>query len=127
MGIYPAENVTDTTFGNIVYKEFFGIEGNNIDLIGKIDVSADLKPTYLPLTKVIIGAANITLFGTAEVNAGYTLLHSNETVMMLEGSRIASLRENTCNEDTQSKDLFRCIERNSRLNNLTDESLTKAF
>ena len=127
VGIYPGENVTDTTFGNILYKEFFGIEGNNVELIGKIDVAPDTKPTYLPLSKVIIGAANITLFGTAEVKAGYTLLHANETLLMLEGSRIASLKENTCNEDAKSKDLFRCMERNSLLTNLTDDSLTAAF
>ena len=78
--------MTDTTFGNILYKEFFGIEGNNVELIGKIDVAPQVKSTYLPLSKVIVGAANITLFGTAEVKAGYTLLHANTTLLMLEGS-----------------------------------------
>ena len=104
-----------------------GIEGNNVELIGKIDLSPEVKSTYQPISKVIVGAANITLFGTAEVKAGYTLLHANETLLLLEGSRIASLRESTCNEDIKSKDLFRCLERNSMLSNLTDETLTKAF
>lgn len=86
-----------------------------------------VKPTYHPVSKVVIGAANITFFGTAQVKAGYTLLHANETLLMLDGSRVESLRSNTCNENKRSKDLFRCIERNSLLQNLTSDVLSSSF
>ena len=113
VGIYPGKNATDTTFGNIYYKEFLGIEGVNVNIVGRFDLAPDLKDSYKPQSKVILGAANITLYGTAEVKAGYTLMHANETLLMLEGAKVSSLRENTCNVDEDSKDLFVCIARNS--------------
>jgi len=125
--IYPGENATDTTFGNVRYREFFGIEGANVNIIGNIDLADGLKDSYKPHSKVIIGAANITLFGTAKIKAGYTLLHANETLLMLEGSKVKSLRSNTCNVDEKSKDLFVCIKRNSLLDELDSHYLATTF
>ena len=54
VGIYPAENVTDTTIGNIFYQEFIGIQGENINMIGDIALGTHVKDTYGPVSKVIV-------------------------------------------------------------------------
>ena len=41
VGLYPAENVTTITVGNINYREFFGIQGSNINLMGQIHLAAE--------------------------------------------------------------------------------------
>ena len=83
--------------------------------------------SYGPKSKVIIEAANITLYSGAEVNSGYTLLSANETIQMMEGTKIASLRENTCNMDPHSSDLFVCIKPYSLKDELTTEHTIELY
>ena len=46
VGFYPNENVTDISIGNIKYREFFGIVGTNVNLIGKIHLAAQYTHKY---------------------------------------------------------------------------------
>ena len=80
VGIYPGENNTDTTLGNILYHQFIAVQGANINLVGEMKLASNVMESYGPRSKVIIEAANITLYSGAEVNAGYTLLSANETL-----------------------------------------------
>ena len=127
VGIYPGENATDTIFGNIFFKEFIGIQGKNVDLIGKIDLGPNVKDSYRPLSKVVVTAGNVTLYGTAEIRAGYTLLQANATLTLLEGSRVASLVENTCNVDVGASEVFSCFASNSLQTELTADSIREAY
>jgi hypothetical protein len=113
----------------MIYNEFLGIVGTNVNLVGKVNLALSVKETYRPMSKVIIEAANITLLSDAEVSAGYTLLHANETILMEEGAKIFSLRKNTCNIDSSSssKDLFVCIKPNTLENTLTENLVTVNF
>lgn len=70
---------------------------------------------------------NVTLFADAEVQGGYTLFHANRTLQLMEGSKVRSYRENTCNLDVNATDMFVCIERNSLQEELTPEYLTDRF
>ena len=127
VGIYPALNASDISLGQIMYKEFLGIQAYNtsVSLLGTVNLGPSVKDSYKPHSKVIVQAANITVVD--EINASYTFMHSNETLMLLDGAKINSLSENTCNLEINSKDLFVCIERNSLLQNITEESVTTAF
>ena len=127
VGIYPGVNNTDTTFGSIFYHEFLGIVGTNVNLVGEVTLAASVKDAYKPQSKVIIEAANITLFSDAHVSAGYTLMHANHTLELMEGAKISTLRENTCNTDRFSKDLFTCIKPNSLEDALTQTMITANF
>lgn len=127
VGIYPAENVTDITIGNVNYREMFGIVGQNINLVGKIHLAAEFTHNYAWQSKVIMSGQNITLFNEAEIFGGYNLLHANHTIELLTGSKILSLRNNTCNTDVESKEMFRCIDKYSLEQALSQEYLLDRY
>lgn len=75
----------------------------------------------------MVEAANITIFSESVVSAGYTLLEANDTVEMMEGSRVDSLRENSCNVDRFSQDLFLCFDKTTLDSNLTEALVSANF
>ena len=54
-------------------------------------------------------------------------MHSNDSMLFLDGSKINSLTESTCNEDIYSKNMFTCLERSSLLNNFTAETIAQSY
>ena len=127
VGLYPAENVTDVTIGNINYREFFGVSGTNVNLVGKIHLAAEYTHKYAWQSKVIIKASNITMFQDAEIFGGYNLLHAKETLQMIEGSKIRSLRNNTCNLNPETHDMFKCIDKVPLDLNLTSAYIEEQY
>ena len=79
--------------------------------MGQIHLAAEFTHKYAWQSKVIIKAANITLYQDADIYGGYNLLHATETLQMMEGSKIRSLRNNTCNLNPHTADLFKCIDK----------------
>ena len=45
VGIYPGVNNTETTLGKMIYNEFLGIVGTNINLVGKVNLALRVKET----------------------------------------------------------------------------------
>ena len=75
----------------------------------------------------MIESDTISVTENAVIRGGYTLLHAEDTLQLWEGSTIESLRENTCNMETRSKELFDCVARYSDQTQLTTEYFTERF
>ena len=63
----------------------------------------------------------------AIIRGGYTLLHAEDSLQLWEGAVVESLRENTCNEETRSRDLFDCVPQFTLQEQMTTEFLTERF
>ena len=55
------------------------------------------------------------------------MLHATETLQMMEGSKIRSLRNNTCNLNPHTADLFKCIDKVPLTLELTTEYIEAQY
>jgi hypothetical protein len=100
---------SQTKIGSILYQEFLGIRGNNVHLTGNITVPTQFNSTAQRNSKFGVEATNISVYEGVAISSGFTFLHANNTVEMMNGSSIKSNLPHSCNMLTTAPDLFSCL------------------
>jgi len=120
-----SENVI--TVGNVLYKRLFGIHGNDLHLKGKVQLGEDATEVEKIVSEVLITGNDVEVASTGQIESGFILLQANGTLSTKTGSKIESLRDNTCNEATSNSDLFSCVPRNSLKTHFAAEDFIESF
>lgn len=61
-----------------------------------------------------IESENLKIYPNVEIHSGFTLLHSNNTLEMMEGSKLTSAKRTMCNLGRSSSDMFTCMGKNQQ-------------
>jgi hypothetical protein len=90
-------------------------------------VDPSLEDGFKKEAKILLEGENINLFSKADVSAGYTLIQADMDITMDDGAKITSTQKNSCNTNKASNELFQCIRPNSLSDKFSLEDYMEVF